>query len=224
MLGLKVKGEPKPFLGLDNAKSLVALAQAAVTEIHPWGSKKNEPDIPERIIIDLDPAPDVDFKRVMEAAHEVRKRFSALGLVPFVKTTGGKGLHVVVPVKGTPKIPVSWAEAKAFAKAVALSMEQDARERYTTEIAKKARTGKIFVDYLRNDRTSTGVAPWSPRAREGAPVAVPLTWTEIKPGLDPKAFTLATAGKFLKKADPWKNIAGKARSLDAAMKKLMKNV
>jgi len=222
VLALKVKGEAKPFLGVDTPEALVALGQAGVTEIHPWGSRKGEPDVPERIILDLDPAPDLPFARVVEAALALRTRLTKLGLVPFVKTTGGKGLHVVVAVKGTPKAPANWADAKAFAKAVAVAMEREEPQRYTTTISKKARTGKIFIDYLRNDRTSTGVAPWSPRARPGAPIAVPVSWAEVKPGLNPSAFTIANAASRLKKPDPWKDLASSARSLDAATRRLMK--
>ncbi len=115
MLAIKVSGEKQPFLGVDSAEALVALAQQAVTEIHPWGCAKGDPDSPERIILDLDPAPDLPFARVIEGALELRKRLTTLGLVPFVKTTGGKGLHVVVAIKKG----ASWAEVKAFAKAVA---------------------------------------------------------------------------------------------------------
>jgi bifunctional non-homologous end joining protein LigD len=219
-LAIKVKGESQPYLGVDNAKALVALAQQAVTEIHPWGSKAGDPETPERIIFDLDPAPDVKFARVVEGAKELKKRLEKLGFTPFVKTTGGKGLHVVIAVKGTPKKPVRWEDAKAFAKAVAQQLEKDMPDRYTTTIAKKARNGKIFVDYLRNDKTSTGIAPWSPRAREGATVAVPLAWNDVTATLDTKKFTIHTAAKFLKKPDPWKGLAKSAASLDSAMRKL----
>jgi bifunctional non-homologous end joining protein LigD len=215
VLGIKVKGESKPYLGVDSAKALVALAQQAVTEIHPWGCKQGDPETPERIIIDLDPAPDVPFARVIEGAKELRKRLTALGFTPFVKTTGGKGLHVVIAIKGA-----DWPQAKAFAKAIAVQLERDMPDRYTTTIAKKARPGKIFVDYLRNDKTSTGVAPWSPRAREGATIAVPLNWTELTAKLDPKNFTIHTSAKLLKKADAWKDIAKTAKPLAAAAKKL----
>jgi len=216
MLAIKVSGEKVPYLGVDNAAALVALAQQAVTEIHPWGSKKGDPDVPERIILDLDPAPDVAFDRVVEGAQELRKRLSALGFEPFVKTTGGKGLHVVIAIKPG----ADWPQAKAFAKAMATGLEEDMPDRYTTTIAKKARTGKIFVDYLRNDRTSTGVAPWSTRAREGCPIAVPISWSQVKKGLDPKAFNIRTIGPVLKKADPWAGLAKSAKALGPAMKKL----
>ncbi|MEI9988748.1 MAG: DNA ligase D [Rhizomicrobium sp.] len=215
MLAIKVAGEKEPFLGVDSAAALVALAQQAVTEIHPWGSKPGDPQTPERVIFDLDPAPDVDFDRVVEGAQELRKRLAALGFEPFVKTTGGKGLHVVIAIKGA-----TWPEAKAFAKAVAVKLEADMPERYTTTLAKKARAGKIFVDYLRNDRTSTGVAPWSTRAREGCPIAVPLAWSQVKRGLDPKAYDIRTIGPVLKKADPWAGLARSAKALGPAMKKM----
>jgi bifunctional non-homologous end joining protein LigD len=217
VLAIKVKGDAQPFLGIDTAKALVALAQQGVTEIHPWGCKAGDPEAPERIILDLDPAPDVPFARVIEGAKELRKRLVALGFTPFVKTTGGKGLHVVIAIKGA-----DWPAAKAFAKAVAMQLESDMPDRYTTTIAKKARNGKIFVDYLRNDKTSTGVAPWSPRAREGATIAVPLDWKELTAKLNPQKFTIPASAKLLEKADPWKALAKSAKPLAAAMKKLAK--
>jgi bifunctional non-homologous end joining protein LigD len=213
MLAIKAKGEPQPFLGLDNAKGLVALAQAGVLEIHPWGCKQGDPDTPERVIFDLDPAPDLAFSSVVEAAKELRARLAKLGFEPFVKTTGGKGLHVVVAIRGTPKNPATWADAKSFAKAVALTMEKDSPDAYTSTVAKKARVGKIFIDYLRNDRTSTGVAPWSPRARPGATIATPLPWSQLKSGLDPRAFRIDTAPALLKRADPWAGLAKSARPI-----------
>jgi bifunctional non-homologous end joining protein LigD len=217
MLEIKVKGEAQPYLGVDSAAALVALAQQAVLEVHPWGSAKGNPESPERIIFDLDPAPDVPFSAVMQGARELRTRLTKLGLVPFVKTTGGKGLHVVVPIReGT-----TWAETKAFAKSVALVMERDSPDRYTVNVSKKARTGKIFIDYLRNDRTATGVAPWSPRAREGAPIAMPITWAQLNARLQPQRYTIATSGSYLKKADPWRDLAKSAKPLGPALKKLM---
>jgi len=217
VLAIKVPGagEEEPFLGIDTAAALVALAQQGVTEIHPWGSKPGKPNEPERVIFDLDPAPDVPFERVIEGAQDLRKRLTKLGFTPFVKTTGGKGLHVVIAIRGA-----DWKEAKAFAKAVAMSMEEDEPDRYTTTVAKKARTGKIFVDYLRNDRTSTGVAPWSPRARGGAPIAVPIAWGQVKKGLDPAKWTIHTAGPLLRKADPWAALAKSAKALGPALRKL----
>jgi bifunctional non-homologous end joining protein LigD len=214
MLAIKVAREKEPFLGIDSAQALVALAQQAVTELHPWGCKAADPETPERIILDLDPAPDVKFAAVVEGAKELKSRLEKLGFKPFVKTTGGKGLHVVIAIRGA-----TWPKAKAFAKAVAMQLEKDEPDRYTTTIAKKARSGKIFVDYLRNDQTSTGVAPWSPRAREGATIAVPLQWSEVNARLDPKKFTIHTAAKPLKKKDAWRDLAKSAKPIAAAMKK-----
>jgi bifunctional non-homologous end joining protein LigD len=215
MLAIKVEREKEPFLGVDSAKALIALAQQAVTELHPWGCKPGDPEAPERIILDLDPAPDVKFTHVVEGAKELKARLEKLGFMPFVKTTGGKGLHVVIAIKGA-----DWPQAKAFAKAVAMQLESDEPDRYTTTIAKKARAGKIFVDYLRNDRTSTGVAPWSPRAREGATIAVPIAWSEVNARLDPRKFTIHTAAKILKKPDAWKALTKSAKPIAVAMKKL----
>jgi bifunctional non-homologous end joining protein LigD len=217
---MKMRGEPEPYLTIDDKAGMVSLAQAAVLELHPWGAKKNEPDVPERVIFDFDPAPQISFDAVIEAAKEMRARLIDLGLEPFVKTTGGKGLHVVVAIKGSAKTPATWAAVKDFAHRVALAAESDSPKTYTTTVAKKARAGKILIDYLRNDRSSTAVAPWSPRARPHAPVATPLIWAQLRKGLDPLAFTLRTAQSLLKRADPWKDLAKSACSLEAAMKKL----
>ncbi|MGD0141905.1 MAG: DNA ligase D [Rhizomicrobium sp.] len=219
---MKVSGEPEPYLAIDDVTGLVSLAQAAVLELHPWGCKKNEPDVPERVIFDLDPAPDVAFDRVIAAAKELRARLLACGLEPFVKTTGGKGLHVTAAVKGSARVSLAWPDVKDFAHRLCRAMESDSPRLFTTTMAKKVRGGKIFLDYLRNDRTSTAVAPWSPRARPHAPIATPLTWPQLRTGLDPLAFTLRTAGALLKRADPWRDLHKSAGSLAAARKKLDK--
>jgi bifunctional non-homologous end joining protein LigD len=215
-LAIKIKGEAKPFLTVNSAKTLVSLAQLGAVEIHPWGSAKSDPERPGRIVFDLDPAPELAFARVVDGAKDVRDRLTALGLVPFVKTTGGKGLHVVIAVGGD----TSWSEAKSFAKAVALVMERESPDRYTTTLAKSARRGKIFIDIQRNDRMASSVAPWSPRARDGAPISVPLEWSQVKQGLDPSRFTVATSAPLLRKADPWLSLAKSARAIAPAMKKL----
>jgi len=217
---MKVRHEKEPYVTIDDTAGLVSLAQAGVLEIHPWGSKKDDPETPARIIFDLDPAPDLGFARVMEAARELRARLERAGLVPFVKTTGGKGLHVVVPVRGSPKAPATWPDAKEFAHELCLQMEKDSPQKYTTTISKKARGGKIFLDYLRNDLTSTAVAPWSPRARPGATISLPLKWSELKTGLDPKKFTIYAATALLRRADPWAGLDASAKSLEAARRKI----
>jgi bifunctional non-homologous end joining protein LigD len=217
-LAIKIKGEAQPFLMVDSAKALVSLAQLGAVEIHPWGSAKGDPERPGRIVFDLDPAPELPFTRVIDGAKDVRDRLIALGLVPFVKTTGGKGLHVVIAVGGN----TSWGEAKSFAKALALAMERDSPDRYTTTLAKSARHGKIFIDIQRNDRMASSVAPWSPRARDCAPISVPLEWSQIKHGLDPRRFTIATSGPLLRKSDPWQSLAKSARAIGPMMKKLVR--
>jgi len=181
--------------------------------MHPWGVTVEHPDKPDRIIFDLDPDEGLGFKDVISAALEVRERLGALGLVSFVKTTGGKGLHVVVPVE-----PVTgWPAAKAFAKDLSAQMAADSPQRYLTRISKAERAGRIFIDYLRNDPTSTAVGAYSTRSRPGAPVATPLRWEEIGPNLDPAAFMLRTVPARLaaQTDDPWSQIGAVRQRLPA---------
>jgi bifunctional non-homologous end joining protein LigD len=217
---IRVAGEARPFVTIDSAQGLVALAQAAVLEIHPWGSKKDDPETPARIVFDLDPAEGVRYSATVAAAKDIGQRLKELGFTPFVKTTGGKGLHVVVAIKGSPKNPATWPDAKSFARKFCAVMEEDAPQRYTTSVAKSARGGKIFLDYLRNDRMATAVAPWSPRARPHAPIAMPLLWDQLRAGLDPLAFTIHKAAALLRRADPWADLDKSAISLGAAREKL----
>jgi DNA ligase D len=189
------------YLFIRNLGGLVALVQMGVLEIHPWGALIDRPDRPDRIIFDLDPGEGVGFDAVVAAAQEVRAALAQLGLRSFPKTTGGKGLHVVLPIDRRQ----DWATAKAFAKGVVDALAAAAPERYLAHIGKAARRGRIFIDYLRNDPTATAVAPYSTRARPGAPVATPLAWREVTAALDPTAFTVNTVPARLARlrADPW---------------------
>lgn len=196
-----IPGFDEPYLYVSDVAGLVAMVQMGVLEMHPWGVKVDSPDRADRIVFDLDPAEGLGFEAVIEAAKEVRDRLNALGLTSFVKTTGGKGLHVVVPVEAT----APWKDVKSFAKGVSAEMAADSPGKYLTKISKADRVGRIFIDYLRNDPTSTAVAPYSTRSRKGAPVAMPIRWEQVKAGLDPCDYTVETVLALVAKqrSDPW---------------------
>ena len=197
---IKVPGFDDPYLYIEDLPGLIAMVQMGTLEIHPWGVTIDHPDRPDRIIFDLDPDEGLDFSDVISATLEVRERLRAIRLESFVKTTGGKGLHIVVPVE-----PVTeWRAAKGFAKSFSEAMAADAPDRYLTRISKAERTGRIFIDYLRNDPTSTAVGPYSTRSRPGAPVAMPIEWGALDKPLDPAVFNVTNAAAHIASTpDPW---------------------
>jgi bifunctional non-homologous end joining protein LigD len=216
---VKVFGDHKPYLQVDRIEALAALAQQGAVEYHPWNCQPFQPEVPGRLVFDLDPDEAIPFERVIEGALRVKDRLEALGLVAFCKTTGGKGLHVVTPLADG-KGKMDWPTAKKFAQDVCLAIAADEPERYVVNMAKAKRKGRIFLDYLRNDRMSTAVAPLSPRGRPGAPVSFPLTWDQVKKGLDPKRYTVRTAPKLLEKTRAWADYCDSERPLADAIRKL----
>jgi len=200
----KVDAKEKDVIVVDHVDDLVALVQSGTLEIHVRGSTLDYLDVCDRVVFDLDPGEGIDWKEVVNAALDVRDRLSAYKLEAFVKLSGGKGVHVVVPIAGS-----EWDTAKAFAHQVAVAMAADAPQRYVAKTAKNLRKGRIFIDYLRNTREATSVAPYSTRARAGAPVSAPVTWKELVCTQSANQYTLLNLPKRLRSltADPWEGIA-----------------
>ncbi|WP_064693788.1 DNA ligase D [Rhizobium aegyptiacum] len=200
------------LLRITDFDGIVALVQSAALEIHPWGTTTNDWEKPDMITMDLDPDDEVEWKDVIASACELKERLETEGLAAFVKTSGGKGLHVVTPL--TPK--AGWVEVKAFAKWLADSMSADHPDRYLATATKAKRKGRIFIDYLRNGRGNTAVAPYSTRARPGAAVSMPLEWSELTPDVGPAYFTVDNTPTRLDALprDPWDGFFAAAKPLE----------
>jgi bifunctional non-homologous end joining protein LigD len=199
------RGDGKPFIFIDDAEGLVSLVQMGTIELHAWNAPVSDVKKPDQLIFDLDPADNVGWRAVKDAAREVRDRLGKRGLESFLKTTGGKGLHVVVPFAPGP----DWDDAKGFARAFSDTLARAAPDRYTINNRKEARTGRIFIDYLRNDETASAVAAYSVRARPGAPVSMPIEWTELARLAAGNAYTIRAA--LNRRKDPWTNISKAGR-------------
>jgi bifunctional non-homologous end joining protein LigD len=211
----KKTGKPEEYITITSAnanpETLAGLAQMGVLEVHPWGSKNDDLEHPDRLIFDLDPDESLPWTTLCAAAAEVRKRLKRAGLESFLKTTGGKGLHIVAPI--TPKH--DWSTVKEAAHNLVLAMERSNPALYLTKMTKSARTGKIYLDYLRNERGATAVAPFSPRARIGCTVSLPLPWTALKLPERP-VFRVADFDSWRDRlrSDPWKPLLTLRQSLD----------
>ena len=203
--------DKQEHLYIRDFNGLAALVQLGVVEIHIWGATVDAIETPDQVVFDLDPDEGVSADTVRAASLEVKARLADLGFSTFVKTSGGKGFHVVVPLK--PK--ARWDEVKTFAHDFANAMTQAAPERYTATLSKKARKGRIFIDYLRNGRGSTTVAPYSARANDDAAISMPIEWKLIDGGISPRAFAINAKDtiKILSKPDPWKDFFKTAKPL-----------
>jgi bifunctional non-homologous end joining protein LigD len=207
----KKTGKLEPYITLSTRESLAGLAQMSVLEVHAWGSQNNDLEHPDRIVIDLDPDESISWKTLAASAGETRDLFKKLGLKSFLKSTGGKGLHVVVPLEPEH----DWPTVKQFAHAIALKLERLQPTLYLTKMSKAARKGRIFVDYLRNERGATAIAPFSPRARAGANVSMPLSWSELEEREHPR-FRVVEFDRWKQRLtkDPWKALPGTVQRID----------
>jgi bifunctional non-homologous end joining protein LigD len=210
-------GDGEPMLAIDDLAGLIGLVQSGVVEIHPWGSTVKHLEQPDRLIFDLDPGEDVAWTAVIEAAREVRERLKQIGLESFVKTSGGKGLHVVVPIAPS----LDWDAAKAFTGSIAEAMSKDDPKRYVATMSKRARHGRVFVDYFRNGRGATAVAAYSTRARKEASVSTPLAWEELSESVRADYFRVDNLRQRLRflASDPWQGFFDLRQRVGARQKK-----
>jgi bifunctional non-homologous end joining protein LigD len=213
-------GSKSPYAVIEDARGLTALVQYGALEIHLWGARADRVESPDRIVVDLDPAPDVAWRLVRDAASRLREILADLELDCWIKTSGGKGLHVVVPIARR----ATWSLAAEFAEAVAGALARSDEDRFLTVASKKHRRGKIFIDWLRNARSALVVAPWSTRARPSAPISVPISWDELDRVRSGAHFTLAGARRLLRgRADPWADLETASQRISAAMVKRLRS-
>jgi bifunctional non-homologous end joining protein LigD len=202
-------GHTRPYVVVNDATGLVTLAQWGVIEVHPWDSRAEDPDRPDRLIFDVDPGPGVAWQTVRQAALDLRRLLSSLGLMPFLKTSGGKGVHIVVPIERR----VTWEFASGFARAVAERLSTEQPQRYLAKAAKSARKGRIFIDWLRNSRGATAVAPWSLRSRSVAGVSVPVAWSSLPQLRGGDHYRLES----IPRGDAWRRLDASTRRITVAM-------
>jgi bifunctional non-homologous end joining protein LigD len=195
------KKGPEDNLMIRDIEGLLGLVQMGGLEIHTWGSRADRLDCPDQLVFDLDPDEGLPWQRTLEAAHALRDQLGGLGLTPFLRLTGGKGLHLVVPVE--PRTP--WDAAKAFTESIARGMAEAEPSRYVATMTKQKRKGKLFIDYFRNGLGATAVCAYSTRARPGAPLAIPIDWDELNENIRPDRFTVKNIGERLASlaGDPW---------------------
>jgi bifunctional non-homologous end joining protein LigD len=210
----KITVEGQAYLCTAKPEGVLELVQFGAVEFHPWRCSLPKLSKADRIVFDLDPAPDVTFDRVVDAAFLLREKLQALGLAPFAKTTGGKGVHLVCPIK--PEF--GWSVVKPFSKTVAASLAAENPDRFTTAIAKSKRTGKIFIDYLRNDHHATAIAPYSVRAKPGLPMACPVRWSALRSVHHADQYNIKSIAARLRAADPWNGFFSSAVSLKPLLK------
>jgi bifunctional non-homologous end joining protein LigD len=204
------KGEA-PYAVVKDLAGIVSLVQIAVLELHVWGARADRIESPDLLVFDLDPDPSVRWRPLADTARLLRGLLDDLGLVPFLRTTGGKGLHVVVPIQRRP----SWQDVKTFTHAVAARLVREMPERFTAQLSKQKRKGKILIDYLRNQRGATAIGSYSLRARPGAPVAMPIDSEELDSKTGPPVWSIREAPARLALPDPWRAFETSRRSLTA---------
>ncbi|WP_292896270.1 non-homologous end-joining DNA ligase [Nitratireductor sp.] len=213
-------GEKDEYLYIDDMSGVISAVQMSTLEFHIWGSRVDRLESPDRLVFDLDPDQELDFNAVRSAAFSVRDRLADLGLRTVPLLTGGKGIHVIAPLERRRE----WPDVKDFARGFAKRLSEDEPERFLAEASKAKREGRVFVDWLRNERSATAIAPYSTRAKPGAPVATPVSWRELQTIASSNAFKLASMAERLTAADPWAESAGWRQSITDNMLKAVARV